>query len=111
MMALTIHAGSAWAAPVGAVPCASAESVARATHALAPYLSAQPVGMVLLDCRVQTSQRLRCTASQQSQSGGELATAALAYANELDVCPGTPRHLMFPLVLRGDAGATRSPSP
>ncbi|MFT3728234.1 MAG: hypothetical protein QM759_10465 [Terricaulis sp.] len=111
VIALTIVAPAASAAPIGATPCASAESVARAGAALQPFLHArvQPVGMVLLDCRVQSSQRLSCTARQQTQSDADLGAAAVAYANELEVCPGTPRRVMFPLVFRAGNDATQSP--
>lgn len=111
VIALTINAEAAFAAPVGATPCASAESVQRASTALEPFMhtSVQPVGMVLLDCRVQTSQRLNCTARRQTQSRADIGAAAVAYANELEVCPGTPRRVMFPLVFRADEIATPSP--
>jgi hypothetical protein len=105
VIALTISATNAYATPVPATPCASTESVARANDALAPYMHAnmQLVGIVLLDCRVQASRRLSCTASNQSQPDANLGAAAVAFANELEVCPGTPRHLMFPLTLRPES--------
>ena len=111
VIALTINATSAHASPVAATPCASAESVTRANDALAPFMQAdaRPVGIVLLDCLVQASQRLSCTASSQSRPDANLSAAAVAFANELEVCPGTPRHLMFPLTLRPDDNATQSP--
>jgi hypothetical protein len=111
VMALTMNAVGAYAAPVRATPCASRESVARAAAAVQPYMNSEPAGMVLLDCRVQASQRLDCSAAHQTQSATDLGAAAVAYANQLEVCPGTPRHLVFPLVFRAEDGVTQSPSP
>jgi len=81
-----------------------------------PFLQAgadapQASGMVLLDCLVQVDQRLRCEAPNHTPSEYDLSGAALAFAGELEVCPGTQRHLMFPLVFRPGESVTRSPSP
>jgi hypothetical protein len=119
-MVLTINAASAaYAAPqVGATPCASEESVHRAIAAMHPYLQSQapqpaPVsGMVLLDCLVQRDQHLRCTAPHHTDSAYDISAAAMAFASELEVCPGTPRHLVFPLrFVEQDNAPTPSPSP
>ena len=116
VIALTIKATSAVAAPVGATPCASEASVQRAIAAMDPFLHWQtaappPVeGIVLLDCLVQADQHLHCTTPHQTQSPYDLSAAAMAFASELEVCPGTPRHLVFPLRFREDDAATPSPS-
>lgn len=116
MMALTINANVAFAAPIGATPCASAESIHRAVAAMHPFLQWQTTdapqvsGIVLLDCLVQSDQRLRCTAPHHTESPYDIRAAALAFASELEVCPGTPRHLVFPLRFREDGAATPSPS-
>jgi hypothetical protein len=113
---LTITAQAAIAAPVGATPCASEESVHRAIAAMHPFLQSQttaapPVnGMVLLDCLVQPDQRLRCTAPHHTDSPYNISAAAMAFAAELEVCPGTPRHLVFPLRFIEQNDATPSPS-
>ena len=82
---------------------------------MAPLLprSAAPAttGVVLLDCVVQPGQRLNCTAPSQTESHYDLRAAALAFADELEVCTGTPRHLMFPLTLRLDEAPRSDPSP
>jgi len=67
--------------------------------------------VVLLDCIVQGDQKLRCEAPNHTPSQYDLSGAALAFSDELDVCPGTQRHLVFPLVFRADEGTTPSPSP
>jgi hypothetical protein len=103
VIALTMNAHAALAAPVGATPCASEDSVHRAIAAMHPFLQwqtaeAPPVsGMVLLDCLVRSDQHLRCTAPHHTDSPYDISAAAMAFASELEVCPGTPRHLMFPL--------------
>jgi hypothetical protein len=116
VIALTINAVSAAAMPVGATPCASEASVHRAIAAMDPFLHWQtaappPVsGIVLLDCLVQADQHLRCTAPHHTESPYDLSAAAMAFASELEVCPGTPRHLVFPLRFREDDAATQSPA-
>ena len=116
MIALTINAASAMAAPVGATPCASEASVHRAIAAMHPYLqwrTADPPpvsGMVLLDCLVQSDQHLRCTTPHYTASPYDLSAAAIAFASELEVCPGTPRRLVFPLTFREQDAVTPSPS-
>lgn len=111
VIALTINAASATAAPVGATPCASEASVHRAIAAMDSFLHWQtaappPVeGIVLLDCLVQGDQHLRCTTPHQTESPYDLSAAAIAFASELEVCPGTPRHLMFPLRFREETEA------
>jgi len=112
MMATT----NAVASPIAAAPCATGASIERGTEATRPFLQAsagapQATGMVLLDCRVQRDQKLRCQAPHHTPSLYDLSRAALAFAGELEVCPGTQRHLMFPLVFRADESATPSPSP
>ena len=114
-LALTMMAAAnAAATPIAAVPCATSVSIERGTQAMRPFLQAsadapQATGMVLLDCNVQRDQKLRCEAPNHTPSQYDLSGAALAFASELEVCPGTQRHLMFPLVFRPDA--KRSPSP
>jgi hypothetical protein len=104
-------------AQIAAVPCASGESVARATAAMQPFFAwptreaPSAAGYVLLDCRVVAHQRLACSASSQTPSPYDLGGAAVAFASELEVCPGTPRHLMLPLTFRADGGARPAPSP
>jgi hypothetical protein len=116
VIALTINATSATAAPVGATPCASELSVHRAIAAMHPFLvwqTAEPPpvsGMVLLDCLVQADQHLRCTTPHHTASPYDLSAAAIAFASELEVCPGTPRHLVFPLTFREEDATTPSPS-
>ena len=58
--------------------------------------------MVLLDCIVQANRKLSCEAPHHTPSQYDLSGAALAFASQLEVCPGTQRHLMFPLVIRPD---------
>jgi len=117
VFALTINAEAAFATPVGATPCASEASVHRGIAAMDPFLHTQisgapPVqGMVLLDCRVRAGQRLQCAASNHTESPYDLSAAAVAFASELEVCPGTPQHLVFPLTFREEDAATPSPSP
>ena len=114
-LALTMMAAAnALASPIAAVPCATGSSIDRGTAAMRPFLQAsvgapQATGMVLLDCRVQRDQKLRCEAPNHTPSQYDLPGAALAFAGELEVCPGTQRHLMFPLVFRPET--TQSPSP
>jgi hypothetical protein len=116
-LALTMMtAANALASPIAAAPCATGASIERGTVAMRPFLQAsadapQATGMVLLDCNVQRDQTLRCEAPNHTPSHYDLRSAALAFAGELEVCPGTPRHLMFPLVFRPDESATPSPSP
>ncbi|MBI3439584.1 MAG: hypothetical protein HY054_13220 [Proteobacteria bacterium] len=114
-LALTMFAAAhAGATQIAAVPCATSASVERGTEAMRPFFPMESVreqaqGMVLLDCRVQHDRKLRCAAPSQSSSGYDLRPAALAFASELEVCPGTQPHLMFPLVFRPET--TPSPSP
>jgi hypothetical protein len=116
-LALTMMAAAnAIASPIAAAPCATSASIERGTAAMRPFLQAsagapQATGMVLLDCRVQRDQKLRCEAPNHTPSQYDLRGAALAFAGELEVCPSTQRHLMFPLVFRADESATQSPSP
>jgi hypothetical protein len=118
-LALTLTmmaAANALASPIAAVPCATGASIERGTAAMRPFLQAsvgapQATGMVLLDCTVQRDQKLRCEAPNHTPSQYNLSAAALAFAGELEVCPGTQRRLIFPLVFRADESATQSPSP
>ena len=116
-LALTMMAAAnALASPIAAAPCATGASIERGTAAMRPFLRAsagapQATGMVLLDCRVQRDQKLRCETPNHTPSPYDLSSAALAFAGELEVCPSTQRHLMFPLVFRADESATPSPSP
>ena len=116
-IALTILcAASVLAAPIAAAPCATGASIERGTAAMQPFLQAQggaprASGMVLLDCMVQSDRKLNCAAPTHTASAYDLSGAALAFAGQLEVCPGTQRHFMFPLVFRPDASATPSPSP
>jgi hypothetical protein len=105
---------NATATPIASVPCATGASIERGTEAMRPFLQVsadapQATGMVLLDCNVQRDQKLRCEAPNHTPSQYDLSGAALAFSGELEMCPGTQRHLMFPLVFRPDA--TPSPSP
>jgi hypothetical protein len=109
-------ATNAAATSIAAVPCATGASIERGTEAMRPFFPMESArelarGMVLLDCIVQRDQRLSCQAPNQSSSGYDLRPAALAFAGELEVCPSTQRHLMFPLVFRLDESATQSPLP
>lgn len=116
-LALTMMAATnALASPIAAAPCATGASIERGTIAMRPFLQAsegapQATGMVLLDCRVQRDQKLRCEAPNHTSSQYDLRSAALAFVGELEVCPGTQHHLMFPLVFRVDESATPPPSP
>lgn len=77
---------------------------------LQPQAQTPPAaGMVLLDCMVQNDRKLRCQAPNYTQSRYDLRGAALAFAGQLEVCPGGERHLMFPLVFSGNP--TPSPLP
>jgi len=111
------------ATPIPAAPCASGPSIERGAAAMRPFLqnqagAPQAAGMVLLDCIVQADRKLNCEAPHHTPSQYDLSGAALAFASELEVCPGTQRHLIFPLVIRPDeeargtaAVARPSPSP
>jgi hypothetical protein len=103
------------ASPIAATPCASGASIERGAAAMRPFLQTQAgapqaAGMVLLDCIVEADRRLSCQAPHQTPSQYDLSGAALAFARELEVCPGTQRHLMFPLVIRAE-DARPPPSP
>ena|SRR5689334_2111468 len=112
-LALTMFAAvRAAATPIAAVPCATSASIERGAEAMRPYLpmeTARARGVVLLDCLVRPDSKLHCTAPNQNTSQYDLRPAALAFAAELEVCPGTQRRLMFPLVFRPET--TPSPSP
>lgn len=116
-LALTMTAAvNATATPIAAVPCATSASIERGTDAMRPFLQVRAdapraTGMVLLDCNVQRDQKVRCEAPNHTPSQYDLRGAALAFAGELEVCPGTQRHLVFPLVFHADEGTTPSPSP
>jgi hypothetical protein len=115
-LVLALTTTTASAAQIAAAPCASGPSVARGLAAMHPFFvsqvgAEQARGVVLLDCRVRQDRRLTCAAASQTDSRYDLSGAALAFAGELEVCPGTPQHLKFPLVFRADARATPDPSP